>query len=603
MENIFVEFLPPWVETGLQPAFYDKESGTVLQQTARMYARVNMLIRMFNKLSKNTKTTVEDYINQFNELHDYVHDYFDNLDVQEEINNKLDAMVEDGTLQEIVADYLNSKAVFGFDTVADMKLATNLIDGSYARTLGYYAKNDGGGAYYKISSTQPSSHYVTLSNNLYAEMIIDKKIIHARQFGCYGDNVHDDTASLQSAINAAATIGTLILDPGVYKITDTLTLPNAFAILGSGDLHGSTGENTYIGSEINQTTANTDVFALTANTSYYGMIMKSFRVSGNGGCGLNLTSPEFSEFTFEEIKFNDTLSPAIYGDFLDIGTIDNCYFGTNNGAIHLKSANNVFINKCNFWNNSDYSIKLGTTRNIVISECYFENTAQYAYPQILMQAPCNIAELVIQNCSLYDVACESIRCDLVTNITQLFVLDHSTISNCIFTNSQNDCCIYYNNLLNGSRNSNGGTHTSNIQFHNCIFEKMSDYAIKLNYKYIYWILRDCICSKPYTPSDVANMVSYYNTDSYGIDTNSGYLLSPTNGEVVKANKIYMDSNYLPKWYGNDNKAQNICTMRSGTTSNRPTTLLYVGCVYFDITLGKPIWYNGSNWVDSTGNRV
>ena len=28
MENIFVEFLPPWVETGLQPAFYDKEDVT-----------------------------------------------------------------------------------------------------------------------------------------------------------------------------------------------------------------------------------------------------------------------------------------------------------------------------------------------------------------------------------------------------------------------------------------------------------------------------------------------------------------------------------------------------------------------------------------------
>lgn len=108
MENIFVEFLPPWVETGLQPAFYDKESGTVLQQTARMYARVNMLIRMFNKLSKTTKTTVEDYIERFNELYTYVHDYFDNLDVQEEINNKLDEMVEDGTLAELIDNYYNN---------------------------------------------------------------------------------------------------------------------------------------------------------------------------------------------------------------------------------------------------------------------------------------------------------------------------------------------------------------------------------------------------------------------------------------------------------------------------------------------------------------
>lgn len=107
MENIFVEFLPPWVETGLQPAFYDKESGTALQQTARMYSRVNMLIRMFNRLSNNTKTVVEDYIDQFNELHDYVHDYFDNLDVQEQINNKLDAMAEDGSLTALISAYVD----------------------------------------------------------------------------------------------------------------------------------------------------------------------------------------------------------------------------------------------------------------------------------------------------------------------------------------------------------------------------------------------------------------------------------------------------------------------------------------------------------------
>lgn len=103
MENIFVEFLPPWIETGLQPAFYDKESGTVLQQTARMYARVNMLIRMFNKLSKNCQKLAQDFL----DLHDYVQDYFDNLDVQEEINNKINAMVADGTFQTILDAYVN----------------------------------------------------------------------------------------------------------------------------------------------------------------------------------------------------------------------------------------------------------------------------------------------------------------------------------------------------------------------------------------------------------------------------------------------------------------------------------------------------------------
>lgn len=93
-----INFLPPWVETNLQPAFYDLESGTSLQQTSRMYAKVNQLIRSVN----DQNDTIADYVQQFLDLKDYVDDYFDNLDVQTEINNKLDAMVEDGTIKSII---------------------------------------------------------------------------------------------------------------------------------------------------------------------------------------------------------------------------------------------------------------------------------------------------------------------------------------------------------------------------------------------------------------------------------------------------------------------------------------------------------------------
>lgn len=43
------------------------------------------------------------------ELHNYVENYFDNLDVQEEINNKLDKMVEDGTFDKILNEKLLSE--------------------------------------------------------------------------------------------------------------------------------------------------------------------------------------------------------------------------------------------------------------------------------------------------------------------------------------------------------------------------------------------------------------------------------------------------------------------------------------------------------------
>lgn len=41
---------------------------------------------------------------------------------------------------------------------------------------------------------------------------------------------------------------------------------------------------------------------------------------------------------------------------------------------------------------------------------------------------------------------------------------------------------------------------------------------------------------------------------------------------------------------------------SGITSNRPTNVL-VGFQYFDTTLNKPIFYDGSKWIDTTGATV
>ena len=55
----------------------------------------------------NNAEAVEELQDLFIELKSYVDNYFDNLDVQEEINNKLDEMAEDGTLEEIIGEYLN----------------------------------------------------------------------------------------------------------------------------------------------------------------------------------------------------------------------------------------------------------------------------------------------------------------------------------------------------------------------------------------------------------------------------------------------------------------------------------------------------------------
>lgn len=42
---------------------------------------------------------------------------------------------------------------------------------------------------------------------------------------------------------------------------------------------------------------------------------------------------------------------------------------------------------------------------------------------------------------------------------------------------------------------------------------------------------------------------------------------------------------------------------SDTTANRPANGLTDGDWYLDTTLGKPVWYYGSGWIDATGTTV
>jgi len=41
----------------------------------------------------------------------------------------------------------------------------------------------------------------------------------------------------------------------------------------------------------------------------------------------------------------------------------------------------------------------------------------------------------------------------------------------------------------------------------------------------------------------------------------------------------------------------------GATAGRPTQQRVIGQTYFDHTLGIPIWWNGTAWVNASGTAV
>ena len=194
-----------------------------------------------------------------------IEEWIENVDLQEFVDTKLDEMAESGELEEIISVYLNSTALFGFDSVEDMKEATNLIDGSFARTIGYYSANDGGGALYKIRTVtnedvEDNGFIIPLNNeNLVAELIYVNEI-NILQFGCKGDGETDNAEILQHILDTVSDQTVILIPEGEFRSSTKLqtkckvtlkgigvngydTVPNSY-LLFDGD--GITGVTSYI---------------------------------------------------------------------------------------------------------------------------------------------------------------------------------------------------------------------------------------------------------------------------------------------------------------------------------------------------------------------
>lgn len=118
-----------------------------------------------------------------------------------------------------------------FDTVADMEAATNLKAGDYVRTLGYYAIEDGGDAYYYITDTQPSTHYEEMGDSLYAKLIVLDSI-KPEMLGAKGDGSVDDSTYLQYCLINYDSIELT----KTYLVSNTIEATNDKHIFGGGTL-------------------------------------------------------------------------------------------------------------------------------------------------------------------------------------------------------------------------------------------------------------------------------------------------------------------------------------------------------------------------------
>ena len=343
----------------------------------------NEIMPAINNNAEATKELQEKFL----ELKEYVEHYFDNLDVTEEVNAKLDEMVEDGTMEELIAQYLQLQTTYTYDSVADMKEAENLANGTFVRTSGFYSYNDGGGAYYKIRQVTVDDVidemfiFELTDNTLVAEYIVQNGELNIKTLGCKGDNETDNTTKLQAIINKAQSTGYKVIVPiGKYLISDTLYISSHITIEGIGSNQLWQGTDTYplicgyitdkpfihisdTSSLYNWNTANAHLVE--------GVHIKNLRLIGiddSSPANYSLTGIYASTYvsTFEDLKIS-----GFYNDFAIAGAyetlINNCQFvGSYQCVVSFDCNKTTEFNNC--WLNTG-----NHTANSVISNSTYTN--------------------------------------------------------------------------------------------------------------------------------------------------------------------------------------------------------------------------------------
>lgn len=473
----------------------DFDAITNWQLFCKLGKEMNKVINSVNM----TGEQVELLTNAFNQLQEYVTNYFENLDVQEEINNKLDEMAEGGELANIIAEFIEMQGLLLYDNVNEMKQSTNLRNGSFAKTYGFYSINDGGKAFYKVREKQENEvpnniTVIQLSDaSLVAELVTDK-VLDVKQFGAKGDGTSNDTVSIQTALTFASNLGKkLVFSKGVYLVDSSLIINNEnndVIIEGDSAIISLSGtESGYRLFDITAKNVKIDNIKIDGNltnqnqfeiTDYSALkIYTACRLTGNNITINNIKVENiygnaFQFFKYQNINISNISISNVGGHFYLNNDYDSFgdafYFGGHEGTSNISIEN---VNSIGKYNNTTLS-RIGICVENLLNNIIDEKTI-----------------INVNNCNLinYDrgIHCESIRgvCEIVYTSGKIY----SNVSVLNWSDDENKLKFYGNNILfdyaDGNYNGSYGIRRTIIDIKNsvvnCKTQSLGSYRTKGKY--------------------------------------------------------------------------------------------------------------------------
>ena len=583
-------------------------------------------------------------IEAFNKELDDFKSYFDNLNVQEEINNKLDEMAESGQLEEIIAQYLNLTSLFTFNNIDEMIASEDLINNSKVVVYGTNDYKDGGFKIFIIKDTTDlvvdNEKVFELNNGKYAivvnESIFKNSVDYNRfryentncfivnvskydkyknrnifKIGIANDYVGDDhkESTMHFAQRKNATIctnaGVFNLDPpyqiwGACIINGEIVVNNPVPE-GEGFYYFTIDDDGHFG-YVDQDVSPATMIANGVKNAILGCfpLIVDGNIFSHGEHYLDGLHPRliYCE-NFDGSQFIFACEGRLYEDvgldFTDIQTYLMNNYPNIKFAMALDGGGSLSVNVYKQKLNISLDDNLTTDREvpyfIYLANENATNTEQDDLNIILN----TLSEQV------YHLQTE------LNTLKNLYTRDLNIISDDLYPH------------INAFTNGDTSQYTGRMTFERGGFSVQSTNGSNENPEYMITASR-------------AGITGY--DGLLGMWLKGAKLITDCNATDLKSGLYYTNDSSLnaanpwcPVLYLNLENTNNIIEIFIPTTRYAPILMrryngstwgdlysnmacstgdrsnAYLGVMMFDTTLGKPIWYNGSNWVDATGTQV
>ena len=222
---------------------------------------------------------------------------------------------------------------------------------------------------------------------------------NVRDFGAFGDGIHDDTAAVQGALDAASAAGggVVLVPQGTYRLTETLTVHSRLSIQGEGDqvsvLHQANPEAAglrgvdvsffdvrelqLLGPGTNSPSGPGVYLSRASNPNCEAITMENVFIWQFGDSGVAISLPIASTFTRVIAQQNGAFGISLYGGGTSC-TLTSCY-ANGNGQIgyNLGLVYSHFSGCAADSNGIGYYVGPGS-RNLTFSACGAEDSINHS---------------------------------------------------------------------------------------------------------------------------------------------------------------------------------------------------------------------------------